>query len=150
MAVLPNARHELFCQNRAKGMTQDRAYVEAGYKPNRHNATRLNTNETIRNRVSELLTRNVQKQDEIAAVTAESLLREAEEARQKAMELGQTSAAIQAIVAKGKLGGVWIERSERTNIKGDLESLSDAELAAIVRQGQPEPVPVSPQAKKLN
>jgi hypothetical protein len=29
-------------------------------------------------------------------------MREAEEARVKAMELGQTSAAIQAIVAKGK------------------------------------------------
>ena len=64
---------------------------------------------------------------------------EAEEARVKAMELGQTSAAIQAIVAKGKLGGVWVERSERTNIKGDLDSLSDAELAAIVRQHELRP-----------
>jgi hypothetical protein len=66
------------------------------------------------------------------------------------MELGQTSAAIHAIVAKGKLGGVWVERSERTNIKGDLDSLSDAELAAIVRQGESQPVPVNPEAKKLN
>ena len=67
------------------------------------------------------------------------MMREAEEARVKAMELGQTSAAIQAIVAKGKLGGVWVERSERTNLKGDLDSLSDAELTAIVRQGELRP-----------
>jgi hypothetical protein len=77
-------------------------------------------------------------------------MREAEEARVKAMELGQTSAAIQAIVAKGKLGGVWIERSERTTKTDDLNALSDAELAAIVRQGQAEPVPVNPKLKKLN
>jgi phage terminase small subunit len=150
MPTLPNAKHELFCQNLAKGMTQEKAYVEAGYKPNRFNASALKTKQHIAKRLDELLTRNITKQDEVIAISAESLMREAEEARVKAMELGQTSAAIQAIVAKGKLGGVWVERSERTNIKGDLESLSDAELAAIVRQGQPEPVPVSPQAKKLN
>jgi hypothetical protein len=141
MPVLKNSRHELFCQNLAKGMTQDRAYTEAGFKPNRHNATRLNTNETIRNRVSELLTRNVQKQDEIVAITTQSLLAEAEAARVKAMsERGGAAAAIAALTAKGKLAGVWIERSEQTNKTGDLNSLSDAELAAIVRQRQSKPL----------
>jgi hypothetical protein len=61
------------------------------------------------------------------------------------MELGQTSAAIQATVAKGKLGGVWIERSERTTKTDDLNALSDAELAAIVRQGVQDP-----ESKKMN
>jgi hypothetical protein len=152
MPVLKNSRHELFCQNLAKGMTQDRAYAEAGFKPNRHNATRLNTNETIRNRVAELLTRNVTKQDEAIAITTESLLAEAEAARVKAMnEKGGAAAAIAALTAKAKLAGVWIERSEQTNLKGDLNSLSDAELAAIVRQGQPEPVQPNLAAnKKLN
>ena len=147
MPVLKNPRHELFAQALAQGMTQDKAYVAAGYKPSRFHASGLATKRHLKERVAELQTRNVTKRDEMAAITAESLLREAEEARQKAMELGQTSAAIQAIVAKGKLGGVWVERSERTNIKGDLESLSDAELAAIVRQGLPQP---NPEAKKLN
>jgi hypothetical protein len=152
MPVLKNARHELFCQNLAKGMTQDRAYAEAGYKPNRHNATRLNTNEAIRNRVSELLTRNVQKQDEKVAITTQSLLAEAEAARVKAMsEKGGAAAAIAALTAKGKLAGVWIERSEQTTKTADLDSLSDAELAAIIRQGQPEPVTPNHEGnKKLN
>jgi hypothetical protein len=152
MPVLPNARRELFCQNLAKGMTQDRAYAEAGFKPNRHNATRLNTNETIRNRVAELLTRNVQKQDEMVAITTERLVALAEEARLKAMnERGGAAAAIQALTAIAKLTGRWIEKSETTNKTGDLNSLSDAELAAIVRQGQPEPVQPNLEAnKKLN
>ncbi len=60
----------------------------------------------------------------------------------KAMsERGGAAAAIAALTAKAKLASVWVERSEQTSLKGDLNSLSDAELAAIVRQGQPEPVP---------
>ena len=149
MPTLPNARHELFCQNLTKGMTQDKAYAEAGYKPNRHNATRLNTNETIRNRVSELLTRNVQKQDEMAEVTTKQLLVMAEEARTKAMsERGGSAAAIAAITAIAKLSGLWVEKSETTSRTANLADLSDAELAAIIRG--PEPVPANPNAKKMN
>lgn len=83
MPTLPNAKQELFCQNLAKGMTQDKAYVEAGYKPNRHNASALKTKQHISNRVSELMQRNVEKQNEIVAITTESLLAEAEAARVK-------------------------------------------------------------------
>ncbi len=75
----------------------------------------------------------------------------AEQARAKAMsERGGSAAAIAAITAIAKLSGLWVEKSEATNKTGDLDSLSDAELAAIVRQGQPEPVPVNPELKKLN
>jgi hypothetical protein len=54
MPVLPNARHERFAQNLAAGMTGDAAYEAAGFAPNRHNASRLKTTETVRNRVAEL------------------------------------------------------------------------------------------------
>ena len=140
MPVLKNARHERLCQNLAQGMSQDKAYEEAGYKPNRHNASRLaNTNETIRKRVAELMSRNIQKQDEMAAISTESLLAEAEAARVKAMaERGGAAAAIQAIVAKGKLSGRWIEKSETTTKTDDLSTLSDAQLAAIIKGEQPE------------
>ena len=73
----------------------------------------------------------------------------AEEARVLAMQQNQPAAAVTALTALAKLSGRWVERSERTNIKGDLESLSDSELAAIVRQGLPQPT-VNPEAKKLN
>ena len=54
MPMLTNARHEKFAQNRATGMTIDDAYVAAGYKRNRSNAARMNSNEHISGRVAEL------------------------------------------------------------------------------------------------
>ena len=76
---------------------------------------------------------------------------EAEAARAMAMEEKQPAAAIAALTAKAKLAGKWVERSERTTKTDDLNTLSDAELAAIVRQGQPAPVqPNHETDKKLN
>lgn len=155
MPVLKNARHELFCQALSQGMTQDAAYKAAGYQPNRFNAHRLNTNEHIRTRVAELQGRNIAKQDEIAAVSLASLVSEAEAARTKAMaEKGGAAAAVTALTAKAKLAGLWIERSERKSLGGDLNSLSDAELAAIVREGLPtveaQPRPKADANSKLN
>src|ERR1700737_824120 len=57
MGMLDNPKHELFAQELAKGKTADEAYKLAGYKENRHNASRLKTNETIQARVAELLGR---------------------------------------------------------------------------------------------
>ena len=54
MPVLTNAKHERYCQNRVEGQTIDAAYTNAGYKPNRGNAARLNTKESIRARIREL------------------------------------------------------------------------------------------------
>jgi len=55
MAVLPNARHEAFAQALAKGKTADDAYAQAGFKPDRGNASRLQQKDSIRQRVAELL-----------------------------------------------------------------------------------------------
>ncbi|WP_167646413.1 terminase small subunit [Mameliella alba] len=54
MPTLKNTRHEAFAQARVAGMTIDAAYVEAGYKPNRSNASQLNAKEHIRQRIREL------------------------------------------------------------------------------------------------
>jgi len=54
MPVLTNAKHERYCQNRVEGQTIDAAYTNAGYKPNRGNAARLNANESIQGRIREL------------------------------------------------------------------------------------------------
>ena len=152
MPVLKNSRHELFAQALSQGTTQEKAYVAAGYKASskaRMHASRLATKEYIRIRVAELMGRNIQKQDEMAKITTERLLVMAEEARAKAMsERGGSAAAIAAITAIAKLSGKWIEKSETTTRTDDLNQLSDAELAAIVRQGVSQPV--NPEAKKLN
>jgi phage terminase small subunit len=54
MPVLSNAKHERYCQNRVDGQTIHEAYINAGYKPNRGNAARLNAKESIRARIREL------------------------------------------------------------------------------------------------
>lgn len=61
MPVLPNPRHESFAQALAKGKTADEAYAQAGYSPNRGNATRLKANDNVRKRVSELQGRVAEK-----------------------------------------------------------------------------------------
>lgn len=54
MPVHPNARHELFAQEMAKGKTVDKAYQLAGFKPNRGNASRLKADASIQSRVAEI------------------------------------------------------------------------------------------------
>jgi hypothetical protein len=60
MPALRNQRQELFAHALAQGKTADKAYENAGYRRNRHNASRLKTNETIIARVLEL---QAEKQD---------------------------------------------------------------------------------------
>ena len=134
MPVLKNARHELFAQELAKGQTQEQAYKSAGYRGNRHHASRLVTKDHIRERVAELQSRNVTKADEITEITTARLLEMTEAARLKAMQLGQPAAAVTAITAIAKLSGKWIERSEQTTKTDDLNTLSDAQLAAIIKR----------------
>ena len=55
----------------------------------------------------------------------------------KAMsEKGGAAAAIAALTAKAKLAGKWVERSEQTTKTDDLSTLSDAQLAAIIKGEQ--------------
>lgn len=58
MPVLKNAKHEAFAQALAKGEPADAAYVQAGFKPNRGNASVLKHKQNIVNRVAEILERN--------------------------------------------------------------------------------------------
>ena len=53
----------------------------------------------------------------------------------RADQFSLAAIAFALVTAKAKLAGLWIERSERKSL-GDLNSLSDAELAAI-RAGWP-------------
>lgn len=57
MPALANPKHERFAQELAKGKTADEAYKEAGYKANRGNAATLKANQSIQDRVIEILNR---------------------------------------------------------------------------------------------
>jgi hypothetical protein len=54
MPALKNPRHEAFAQTLARGVSASAAYVEAGYKANRHNAAALAREQHIGTRVAEL------------------------------------------------------------------------------------------------
>ena len=54
MPALGNARHESFAQALARGLSAAAAYVEAGYKENRHNAATLARKQHILTRADEL------------------------------------------------------------------------------------------------
>lgn len=72
MPVLTNARHERFAQELAKGKTADEAYALAGFKPNRGNAATLKANQSISDRVAELIGRGVERAEiDIARVLKE-------------------------------------------------------------------------------
>ena len=121
--ALKNPRHEAFAQTLARGMSASAAYVEAGYKANRHNAAALAREKHIRTRVAELQEEQlaIHQQATAAAaankqVTIESLIAEAEAARAKAMsEKGGSAAAVSALTAKAKLAGMWREKVDQHN-----------------------------------
>jgi hypothetical protein len=111
MATLKNAKHERFAQELAKGKSATEAYKNAGYKPNRKNASRLMANEDIKGRLAELQGRAADK----AVVTVESMIEEADRIQRAAVEEQQYSAAVSALIAKANLAGLWIERSRNEN-----------------------------------
>ena len=87
MPILANPKHEAFAQGLARGSSAAAAYVEAGYRENRHNAATLARKQHISARVVELqegqLAIHQQATAEAAAsakVTIESLIAEAEAA----------------------------------------------------------------------
>jgi hypothetical protein len=121
--VLKNPRHEIFAQALGRGFSASAAYMEAGFRPNRHNAAALAREKHIITRVAELqeqqLAIHQQATAEAAAnakVTIESLIAEAEAARIKAMsEKGGAAAAVTALTAKAKLAGMWREKVDQHN-----------------------------------
>jgi phage terminase small subunit len=108
MPPLRNPRHERFIQFLLEGKTALDAYEAAGYARDDANASRLSNNPKVRHRLAEL-------QGEIAAettVTVKGLLNELEDARKKATDLKQLSAAIKAIEGKAKLSGLLVDKKQ--------------------------------------
>jgi hypothetical protein len=111
MAPLRNTKHERFAQGLAEGRSADEAYEVAGYERNRSHASRLVAKGSIRGRVAELQGAAAEE----TQITIESLIGEAADIQRRATQAGQHSAAIAALIAKAKLAGRWVERSEQRN-----------------------------------
>lgn len=133
MSVLSNSRHELFCQELAKGKTADEAYQLAGFKPNRGNATRLKAKESIAARLKEL-------QEAVAEVVAEETgidrARVLSELSKLAMapvghEFVRAADKRAALVDYARIEGWVIERTE-TGKPGDFDRMGDNELEAFI------------------
>ncbi|WP_431490952.1 hypothetical protein [Paraburkholderia fungorum] len=116
---LENARHERFCQERAKGKTVDEAYVLAGFKPSRSNAHRLSTNEGVRARIAELLGRAAMR----AEITAADIANQLDEDRLFARTHKQSAAAVSATLGKAKVLGLITDKSELRIADDQMEAL---------------------------
>lgn len=74
MGALTNPKHEKFAQAIASGSSQDDAYVGAGFRSHRANASRLRAKESVSARITELTKKN----EEYAELGRDDLLRELE------------------------------------------------------------------------
>ncbi len=126
MPVLRNARHELFCQEIAKGKTQDEAYELAGYKADRGNASHLRDRPDITERIQQLTTQLSKK----TVRTADSIMNKLEMIADKAIETGQLGAAVSAQTTIAKIGGHLIERRDITG-KTEVQYTPDQARQAL-------------------
>jgi hypothetical protein len=79
----------------------------------------LSANEHVKDRVKEIQSIGAER----AAVTIQSLIEEAEQARIKAMESQNgAAAAVSAITAKAKLAGLWREKIDQ-HITGTVSTV---------------------------
>ena len=127
MPMLGNQRHELFAQELAKGKTASEAYILAGYRPSRKNASRLRANEGVTARLAELQAVTAQS----ARITIKSICRELDEANTVAKERGQASAMVSASALRAKLAGLMVEKVELGG-PGDFEQAETVEDVADI------------------
>ena len=130
MPVLPNAKHERFSQELAKGKSQSEAYETAGYKPDSGAASRLSGNVSIQERVAEIMERGAIRAELSVASVTESLLRIAE----KAEKLGEASGynvAKAAWMDAAKLHGLIVDKKE-VGRPGDFTRMDERELDAFI------------------
>jgi hypothetical protein len=127
MPALTNQRRELFAQFVARGIPPYRAYPLAGYKFDEGAPYRLSGNVRVKARLAELRRPITRK----TRVDATSLINELDDARAQAQATGNAAAMVAAVVAKAKICGLWVKKSE---IKGKRDNVTldrDETLRAI-------------------
>lgn len=137
MPALSNPKHERFAQLRAKGLTADDAYAEAGYSPNRQNAHRLTTNDDILRRVAELQERAAQRTEITVAGITERLLAIATKG-EAASDAALLAVARASLMDAAKLNGLIVDK-----VKSEVETrtISDQPLSHDEWEAQHVPRP---------
>ena len=127
MPTLQNTRHEKFALELAAGKSATEAYVLAGYRPSRRNASRLRTSEDVIGRVKELQAASANH----AVITVASICAELDQAIQVAVKGNQAAAMVSASALKAKLAGLMVERVEVSNADPFVGAATYEEVAAI-------------------
>jgi hypothetical protein len=139
VSILSNTRREKFAQILASGKSATEAHREAGFKPNRQNASRLAKLPEVRARIAEL--------QRIAAgateVSIASLIAELEEGRRLAREKGQAAAMVSATIGKARILGVLDEAPRQTvNVMRGIDAPPRETFAEWCERHQ-QPIPSS-------
>ncbi len=143
MPMLQNQRHERFAQGLAQGKTAAQAHEDAGYAPNRFNASTLKTNKNVIDRVLELQGNRAERQVLSRQYVIEALIENAEKALgRKPVKIGSNGHAKETYVYRGDVAnqairlagiemGMFVERKEIKHTS-DLAKLSDVELLEVL------------------
>jgi len=130
MPPLPNPRQERFVQGLVEGKTKDKAYSDAGYSPNRHNAAALiNTNQHIRDRYRELFSETTP----MIKWDREAVNLQYTELLIKLKEANKLEAAVKTVDSISKVNGLIVTRHE-TGKAGEFDTLSDHELIELIAE----------------
>lgn len=160
MPILSNPRHERFAQELAQGKTATEAYELAGYKGNDSNAARMNGNDRIKERVSEILGHAAERVEINRAWVLGRLVENAERAMQAQQPKDsdgtptgeyryEGSVANRALELLGKELGMFVERKE-VGKPGDFSHLPDDELQREIHDRAASLGLRAPDAAKLN
>ena len=129
MPVLRSPRRERFAQEIAKGKPAYVAHKTAGFSGLRPDASKLQHDPNIIQRVEELQRRSSAR----AEIDKDRLTRMYLEDRALAYKLGQAGAARSATDSLAKLHGLLVNKVEVGN-PGDFARMSDDELEAFIAE----------------
>jgi hypothetical protein len=129
MPALENPRREKFAQGIVKGLPQVKAYQEAGYSPQRQNASRMMTNDDIQQRLTELRELKIGE----FATEKDFLRKMFMQNYSLAIASSNIAAANVAADKLARLDGHMVDRKEIGG-PGDFANLSDAELIELIAE----------------
>jgi hypothetical protein len=132
MPVLRNRRHERFARLRCEGRSATESYKLAGYSPDKRNAHRLTTYDTVQQREGELMQRTGKRHE----ITVDGIVGDLETACEEALRLGQPSVVVSAQSLKMRLAGLDKERIEITEMTGFASCSTPAEIVAKLCEGE--------------
>lgn len=115
------AKQIKFCQELAKGTNATQAAIKAGYS--KHTARFIASETLTKPYIAEIVKQNAQKAQSKFNYTLEQHFKELEESEDFAKKLGNPSVALSAVVQKGKLCGLYVERV-KAEVSGSISSFS--------------------------